>query len=91
VSFSLSSFGDELYLFSADGTAQLTGYSHGIAFGAAADNESFGRYINSVGEEQFPAQSARSFGSANVGPRIGPWSSVRFNTTLSRAAMSSWR
>jgi hypothetical protein len=72
VSFSLSSFGDELYLFSADGTAQLTGYSHGIAFGAAADNESFGRYINSVGEEQFPAQSARSFGAANVGPRVGP-------------------
>src|SRR5687768_16233971 len=32
-SFSLSSFGDDVYLFSADTTGELTGYSHGFAFG----------------------------------------------------------
>jgi hypothetical protein len=72
VSFSLSSFGDEVYLFSADAGAQLTGYSHGFEFGAAADGESFGRYVISTGEEQFPAQIARTPGQANSGPRVGP-------------------
>ncbi len=72
VSFTLSSIGDELYLFSADAGAQLTGYDYGIGFGAAADGESFGRYVNSAGEELFPAQVSRTFGSTNAGPRTGP-------------------
>jgi hypothetical protein len=71
-SFSLSSFGDEVYLFSADSVPQLTGYSHGFSFGAAQDGVSFGRYVNSVGEEQFPLQIATTLGAANAGPRIGP-------------------
>jgi len=72
VSFSLSSLGDEVYVFSAAASGESTGYSHGLEFGAAAENETFGRHVNSVGDEQFPAQIARTFGLANVGPRVGP-------------------
>ncbi|HWN94088.1 MAG TPA: lamin tail domain-containing protein [Methylomirabilota bacterium] len=71
-SFSLSSHGDEVYLFSGDANTNLTGYSHGFSFIGAADGETFGRYVISTGEEQFPAQSASTRGSANAGPRIGP-------------------
>jgi hypothetical protein len=72
-SFSLSSGGEGVYLFSADAaTTNLTGYSHGWIFGAAAPGVSFGRYVNSVGEEQLPAQLATSFDAQNIGPRVGP-------------------
>lgn len=71
-SFALSSLGEEVYLFSGDSANKLTGYSHGLAFGGAADGESFGRYINSVGEEQFPPQLATTLGTNNLGPRVGP-------------------
>ncbi len=72
VSFSLSSYGDDVYLFSANSNAILTGYSHGLEYGAAADGESFGRHIISTGEEQFPAQVATTFNATNAGPRVGP-------------------
>lgn len=71
-SFRLNSFGDEVYLFSANAAGELTGYSHGFSFGAAQDGVAFGRHVNSVGEEQFPAQIARSFATNNPGPRFGP-------------------
>jgi hypothetical protein len=70
--FSLDSAGDSLYLTSGNASSNLTGYSHGLAFGASATSVSFGRYINSVGEEQFPAQLASTLGAANVGPSVGP-------------------
>jgi len=71
-SFALSANGDEVYLFSGDANTNLTGYVHGFNFGAAEDGVSFGRYITSDGEEHFVAQSARSLGSANAGPKVGP-------------------
>jgi hypothetical protein len=71
-SFSLSSAGEQVYLFSGDANTNLTGYSHGLNFGAAANGVSFGRYINSVGEEQFPAQISPTFNATNSGPRVGP-------------------
>ncbi len=71
-SFSLRSRGDEIVLSSGDAQTNLTGYSHGFAFGAAARGVTFGRYVNSVGEEQFPAQEAPSPGAPNAGPRTGP-------------------
>ncbi|HWN94618.1 MAG TPA: lamin tail domain-containing protein [Methylomirabilota bacterium] len=71
-SFSLSSSGDEVYLFSGDANTNLTGYSHGFAFTAAENGVSFGRHLNSAGEEQFPAQVAQTFNAANSGPRVGP-------------------
>ena len=70
--FSLDSAGDSAYLSSGDASGALTGYSHGVSFGAAAAGVSFGRHVNSVGEEQFPAQLSSTLGAANAGPRIGP-------------------
>ncbi|MCX6923536.1 MAG: lamin tail domain-containing protein, partial [Verrucomicrobia bacterium] len=70
--FHLSQYREEVYLFSGDNATNLTGYSHGFAFGAAPTGVSFGRYVNSVGEEQFPLQLAATLGAANAGPRIGP-------------------
>jgi hypothetical protein len=72
VSFGISSLGDEVYLFSANASGLLTGYSHGLSFGGAPDGVSFGRYRNSVGEEQFPLQTARTPNAINAGPRTGP-------------------
>ena len=71
-SFSLGSHGESVYLFSGGAASNLTGYSHGFDFGAAPSGVSFGRYVNSVGEESFPAQISRTPGGVNAGPRVGP-------------------
>jgi hypothetical protein len=71
-SFSLSSSGEQVYLFSGDAATNLTGYSHGFDFGGAANGVTFGRYLNSVNEEQFPAQIANTFNNVNSGPHVGP-------------------
>ncbi len=71
-SFALSSAGDDVYLFSADLAGNLTGYSHGVDFGGSFNGVSFGRYVNSAGEEFFPSHLSVSLGAANSGPRIGP-------------------
>ena len=70
--FRLSSRGEHVYLLSGDSNLNLTGYSHGFGFDAAPNGVSFGRYVNSVGEEQFPLQIALSLSNANFGPRVGP-------------------
>lgn len=70
--FAFSSKGDEAFLFSADAQGNLTGYLHGFEFGAAEDEVSFGRYVNSLGEEHFVAQNTLTPGATNTGPRIGP-------------------
>lgn len=70
--FSLSSLGEEIYLFSANDTGSLTGYMHGFEFGAAENGVSFGRWVASDGEEHFTAQLASTFADANTGPRVGP-------------------
>jgi hypothetical protein len=71
-SFSFNSHGDDAYLFSGNASTNLTGYDHGFSFDAAADEETFGRYVISTGEALFPAQMTASPGAANVGPRVGP-------------------
>jgi len=70
--FSFSSTGDQVYLFSGDASTNLTGYAHGFDFGAAPNPVSFGRYVNSQGEEQFVLQRQNTLGAANQYPRIGP-------------------
>lgn len=70
--FGLSSHGEAVWLFSADAAGNFTGYAHGFSFGGAAHGETFGRYFNSVGEEQFPPQIAPTLGTTNLGPRVGP-------------------
>ncbi len=69
--FSLESDGDEVYLFSALG-GLLSGYAHGFSYGAAQNGVTFGRYVNSQGEEHFVAQSASTLGATNSLPRVGP-------------------
>ena len=71
-SFALNSLGDDVYLFSGNANAELTGYTHGFQFGGAQTGVSFGRHVNSAGDEQFPALVARSFGAQNGAPRVGP-------------------
>ncbi len=71
-SFALNSHGEALYLFSGDATTNLTGYSHSFEYGPAANGVSFGRYVISTGEEQWPASSANTLGAVNAGPRVGP-------------------
>ncbi len=70
--FRLNSHGEEIYLYSADTGGNLTGYSDGFAFGAAQNGVSFGRYVISTGEAQYPAQLVNTLGSTNAGPRVGP-------------------
>jgi hypothetical protein len=71
-SFRLDSHGEEIYLYSSDTNGTLTGFSDGFAFGAAQNGVSFGRYIISTGETQYPAQAVNTLGSTNAGPRVGP-------------------
>jgi hypothetical protein len=69
--FSFSSLGDQVYLFSGDGS-NLTGYYHGFQFEAAFEGVTFGRYVTSTGAEHFVAQRQPTLGGPNTGPRIGP-------------------
>jgi hypothetical protein len=71
-SFNLDSHGEEVYLVSADAGGNLTGYSHGFSFGAAANGVSFGRHVISTGEERFVAQVSRTLDNVNSAPLVGP-------------------
>ncbi|HEY5913173.1 MAG TPA: CotH kinase family protein, partial [Verrucomicrobiae bacterium] len=71
-SFGLDAGGDDAWLFSADFSGQLTGYYHGYHFGASDEGFSFGRYVNSLGDADFVAQAATSFGTNNSLPLVGP-------------------
>jgi len=70
--FAFSSDNDEAWLFSADAGGNLTGYAHGLRFGAAEAGVSFGRHVTSTGEEHFVAQWEQTFGAVNAGPRVRP-------------------
>jgi hypothetical protein len=72
IAFALGATGDSVYLFSALTNSQLTGYSHGFAFGAMFNGVAFGRYVNSAGDELLPMEISPTFGATNSGPRIGP-------------------
>jgi hypothetical protein len=71
-SFALNGEGDDVWLFSATTNGDLTGYVHGFDFGASDEGSSFGRYVNSQGEEKFVVQIANTFGMPNSGPLVGP-------------------
>ena len=69
-SFGLGSGGDDVYVFSGNGT-NLTGYAHGFDFGASASNSTFGRYVVSSGADHFVAQQSNTLGGTNAGPLVG--------------------
>lgn len=70
--FNLRSSGDEVYLYSADGAGNLTGYVQGYDFGASLNGVSFGRHVNSQGKVFFVAQANNTLGMVNSGPQLGP-------------------
>jgi hypothetical protein len=64
IPFSFSSAkGDQVYLSQMNTNGRLTGYRAVAKFGPAANGVSFGRYSNSVGEVDYVAMSALSFGT----------------------------
>ncbi|HON06819.1 MAG TPA: lamin tail domain-containing protein, partial [Verrucomicrobiota bacterium] len=71
-SFAFGAKGDDAYLFSGDGFGNLTGYYHGFEFGTSLEGLSFGRYVTSIGEEQFVLQNSNTLGTNNIGPLVGP-------------------
>lgn len=54
--FSVSSRGDDVWLFSAN-SVDLTGYAHGGSFRATQNGVAVIRQVNSVGQETFPPES----------------------------------
>ncbi len=70
-SFSLDSFGEEAVLTAASGGLP-TGYRAQVTFGAAADGVAFGRLVTTSNVAEFWPLTARTFGSANAAPKIGP-------------------
>jgi len=64
--------GERCYLFSADSTGTLTGFSHGLHFSGSDRGASFGRHLASDGSESFPAQAAPTPGAQNAGPALPP-------------------
>lgn len=70
--FAFSRFGDEVYVFSADASGELTGWFHGFQFGATEAGVTLGRHVNSAGEDFLVAQTRPTLGAANAGPRVGP-------------------
>ncbi|MBN1672640.1 MAG: lamin tail domain-containing protein [Kiritimatiellae bacterium] len=85
--FALSSHGEKLWLSAANSIGTLTGYRAFADFGAALNGVSFGRYVRSDGEADYPAMKNRTFGvdspaslaefrqgrgKTNSGPAVGP-------------------
>ncbi|MDF1859946.1 MAG: lamin tail domain-containing protein [Verrucomicrobiales bacterium] len=71
-SFLLSSLGDEVWIVSADSNGDLTGYLHGLDFGANKNGVSLGRFVNSAGKERLVRQSARTLSGPNSSVATGP-------------------
>jgi hypothetical protein len=71
-SFVLNSEGDDVWLFSAMASSNLTGYVQGFDFGATANAVSLGHYVNSVGDIDHPSQASRTLSFTNSGPLVGP-------------------
>ncbi|RYD60578.1 MAG: lamin tail domain-containing protein, partial [Verrucomicrobiaceae bacterium] len=65
---SFAATGDSVWLISANSVGLPAGYVHGFSFGAAEEEVSFARWVNSKGDEQFPAAQDSTFGSANTEP-----------------------
>ena len=74
IPFALSENGESVYLSSADGGV-LSGYRETEDFGASQPDVSFGRYVKSAAsgyDVDFVAMNARTSGSVNSGPKVGP-------------------
>jgi len=70
--FGLSEYGEGVYVFAANAIGTLSGFYHGFEFSGSPNGMSFGRYVNSQGEEHFVLQSANTPWAANAKPSVGP-------------------
>lgn len=68
-SFSLDSTGDQAWLFAAGADGSLSGYAHGLDFGATMNGVSLGRELNCDGDEVWREQASVTPGAANSGAR----------------------
>jgi len=69
--FALSELGEAIYLSSGE-NGELTGYRVDEDFDGADRNSTFGRYVKSNGDADFPALSETTYGGSNAYPRVGP-------------------
>ena len=70
-SFALSSLGDQIYIFSGDGT-NITGYRHGFDYGPQFNGVTLARHVSSDGLEHFVIPRSNTLGATNASPRVGP-------------------
>ena len=70
--FSLSSHGDDIYLFSGNSTNNLTGYDHHYDFPDSDEGVSFGRHEISTGNVHFVSMDKVTLGKSNSTPKVGP-------------------
>ncbi len=69
---SLADAGGNVYLSQGDSAGNVLGYRDTEDFGAADPGVTHGRYVNSVGDVDFPQLAAPTFGAANSAPKVGP-------------------
>jgi len=70
--FSLSALGDEIHLFSAEASGELTGYTRSGSFGATFNGQSLGWFETSDGREHWVPQSQRTLGQPNAKSAVSP-------------------
>lgn len=68
--FNLSEYGEDVYLVASPSDALYRGYIHGFTFNALENKKTFGRFVNSAGEERFVIEKNPTLGSPNEGPVI---------------------
>lgn len=70
--FAFSELGEMVFLFSGDAQGNLSGYYHGFDFGEAPNGVSFGRHVDSQGNDHYVLQAFNTLGTNNGPPRVGP-------------------
>ncbi|MFC2137408.1 lamin tail domain-containing protein [Bacteroidota bacterium] len=71
-SFSLSSYGEEVYIFSSDELKNLTGYAYGFNYDASEEGVTIGSYITSENDKHFIRLASETFDGQNDDPLVGP-------------------
>ena len=70
-SFGINAGGEKVYLASADAERTLTGYVAIADPPSSTDGQTLGRYVNSVGVENYLATSEPTLGRPNAPPEVG--------------------
>lgn len=70
IPFTLRTSGDEAFVYSADAAGHLTGYAHGLRFGATDVGGSVRRWVTSDGAEWAVTMPASTLGQASKGAPV---------------------